>query len=1447
MSKPWEDFQQEAKPWEEFDEGPWNDFQSDSNVIDVPSGIDPFEQPYPIGYTPEIPGASEVKRESPPSGTPQPDNKKGVVGDFFQRLFPQESIGEFARDANPLGAVEGLGATGVGILSFFPALAVGAGEALKGLMAGRPIEGMAAAKDEMDRFMEAFAYRPRTKGGERIVEYASMPFMLAHEATIETAKSLGANEDQVKAAQFALDASFVALPLVRKKMQSGRKLLKRDVRKVKREIEKIDPTVDVRIIDEVMKQIEETPDLDIFPIKSTVKENQVIVDKLLETAKEREPGRRRENYKEAAQKVAEWEIDAKEADLTQISKREGKTRKLIMKLVDERDAVKRPVVKTPEDVEYQGSSKMGDVELHQFIDEKGRNFSTLDLEMDSIVGAHRRLKEKYGEGEVELRREDLLDRNKAIGSRQEPEIVKDIETIKIYQAQPRGNPASNWFFETLEEAKDFAATLEGERGSNIYYAEIAKSDIDKYRVPNLPDDHPAKQRAPKDAYDELYVSDDIRNKAKVAEPTFLKRYAIERSDAEIVHPKKKPESLQEFIRDEDGPSAAELLKEEQLLNEDLANLEAEIKAVKDRPEKQPQDMSELAQKFAVYRERSIEKFNRTNEVEVKKEDLAATKEDFKTFKSEEEALLYKESQRLEGDIITDPITGESFIEPAFKDLDYYGWDKNPDIGRKRNLDEADYELTDVGESAFWRMINNERGSIDITDLRIANEKLKEIQLKAEKMGKSVEEFLDMVGVSPETAQKIINGIREIPRMEEEIRKIDPVVHEIFNPTKEIFSEGRITNIPITKEMVAELVNAKKIEPGRGLGIYLDATEIRLNTFDRTSKKIKKRLYDSWVAKAADAKREARVEKREMKKDLKELSQESRERISIVAHSRQKNGTALLEKHGITEIPELTAAEAVILDKYQYKLASLRDRINYVRKYVGLDSLGKVDNYFPWIHQVNELRKQGIIDNELGLRMTNFAGHSQKFLGSFFPFDKRRTGKIAPIELDVFKAYEIYHRGAMKEIHSYPVAALAKEMAGLRVGKGKSKIKLEDINPGLHRLLIKWSDEIIGVDPAGRALAAEFPNAVPWLHKRMSNITTAILFGTVSTAMKQPLALIGVYADTGLVSTLYGISKLMIEKPRLRKSTEARIKSDVIEIRTMDIMLDDLANDIALGKVSKGKEMATKIAAYPMSFIDAMTAEAGWNAGYRFAKKKLKLNEREAIIYANDLVARTQGVGVRGAVSPIQTTMATKWMTLFQTFAINDFNYVARDLLGIRNPDKSNVKQVKRFLRYVAGAAMMNTLFDLIGFDAPKPAPVDKFIERKGLGDSDMAAAGQAALELIEILPMIGGAVKYRSSLFGPSGEFAKDIPEALRAVVDVTDWQNMTERELRNAGLLIGEVLGQWYGIPMTAQLRKSIKAAMRGGDAYEVILGLYVEEAKKKTGLPRIENNLPRSPRTLP
>jgi hypothetical protein len=676
-------------------------------------------------------------------------------------------------------------------------------------------------------------------------------------------------------------------------------------------------------------------------------------------------------------------------------------------------------------------------------------------------------------------------------------------------------------------------------------------------------------------------------------------------------------------------------------------------------------------------------------------------------------------------------------------------------------------------------------------------------------------------------------------MQDEVRKADPIIEGIINPDPSTVvmhrnstnSKGR-KNVPLTAKTFQAIHSARKLEWGTSpLGKFMAGTETRIHAFERYGKGVKEEFFDKWLAKLTDSEKERRVVVKEVKDFAKTLTSEERRALSINAIADQKGGLSALAADGIKEIPPLTPKMAEAITQMRERYDKLWDRINYVRSHIGLKPLPKLDNYFPFIHKQNALRKAGVNDSLLTAPPSKINGALQNFKGTFFPFDKPRKITDIPLELDIFNAFETYMGYAMKEIHVAPIAALAKEAAvgpvkvkGMKLKKG---FRLMDRNPGLGKLLLEWSDEILGIDPSTAALTSKLPTVARGFSTLHKNVVAGMIFGNLRTVMVQPTALKGVASLTTFRDVISGVGKMMLEKPFKRGETTAALKSNVLSVRSAELILTEIAEAMSLGKVVGARKMAYDITSAPMNFVDAMVAESGWNAGYGYAKRVLKLDEGKAVQWADDLVMKTQGAGIRGAVSPIQSVSSVKWLTMLQTYAIADFNFIARDLLGIKNPDITKTVQTKRVLRYLMGAALVNMTFQLAGIDAPNPSPIQAFGESKSEGDSDRTAVAKAMMEFLEVIPIIGGSAKYSTSLLGPLGELSTQVPEALDAAVKSLDWEYMTDKEKLQTKLLVGKVLGLGFGIPMTNQIAKSIRTSSNGGDWYEILLGIYVKAGK--------------------
>lgn len=855
-------------------------------------------------------------------------------------------------------------------------------------------------------------------------------------------------------------------------------------------------------------------------------------------------------------------------------------------------------------------------------------------------------------------------------------------------------------------------------------------------------------------------------------------------------------------------------------------------------------VGEAAKAFGVWRDSLV------RDIVKDKETLPLIDKGFRTFKSKEEVVKYQEERGVVGEPIQDPMSKEWFVEPEFKNLEDHSWN-NTELKEPVLYEEGKF-AGDVGYGEPSKglvrdlvdMFNNERGAVDVTPLRIFADKVEGVLAKAKKEGKDLEGYLKGLGLSAEIRGKFIQAARGVERTKEKLRGLEPETEKILRPEPESVVHQRViknkkgevigTSIPVTRGQVRKLFTAPKREWGPGkIGRFMKATEIRLNALEyRYGKEVKEMFWDPWTKLATAAKRERGEVVREMSKKKEGFSSKELEEVYIKAYAEQKHGSAALKASGVTKIPELGPRQVALLDSFRDSYDRLFERINYIRSRVGLEPVPKIENYFPFIHAQNTLKAHGIVDSITTVPLRRLEGSMGRFKGSFFPFGKERKGSKLPLELDIFKAHETYMSYAMKEIHIAPLAALAKEVSieGFRIEKGKPKVKLVDQNPGLAKILNDWADEILGIDPVQRMIRERQPALGAGLDSIQMNLVSSMLMLNASTVLKQPTAILGAWVRTSTLDTALGIARMMVEKPFKGKRTVAARKSNVIDIRQFDILISEFTEALQLGVLKGSKVAAQKLGSMLIGVTDSMTADASWYAGYRHARKTLKLRETAARQWADDLVVRTQGMGIKGAVSPIQAYGAYKWIMLLQTFAIADFNFLARDVVGIKNPSITKPKQVGRVLKYVIGAAIINAMFEGAGMDAPKPSPIEAYSESKEKGQTEAQALAMATLELAELVPILGN-IKYASSFLGPVGEFASDVPEGILTTVEMLDWENMSKKQRLHSGLFVGQLFGAYHGIPGTNQLVKSIRTWARGGSTYETLLGIYVEDARKRGG----------------
>ena len=911
---------------------------------------------------------------------------------------------------------------------------------------------------------------------------------------------------------------------------------------------------------------------------------------------------------------------------------------------------------------------------------------------------------------------------------------------------------------------------------------------------------------------------------------------------------------------------------------------AEIKTAKESipPEAKgtPIDSASAAQKFLEWRDSYVTKCNIEDTVPVKgkkkgskkpitKEALPLVDDKFAIFDNLPDAEAFRDAKGSSQEIIRDPSTGKYFLEPELDLLDKGDmWD----LGDKEYLEETysrdgglGEDSIDYGDSGgrgrdLWDIMNNERGSVDVTPLYGAVETIENVVKMAKKVGKTVDEYLDSMGVDQASIDLFKASLANLGQMKQELRDKDSLGMKILDPLGPIVHQtikkdknGKVvwTRPPVTKELAEGVVgmdrrsnwgtDVARTDPKTGrvtvehttniLDRFMTATETKVNAFRGPIRD----LYRTW----RDAKANAKVEKAEVKMWLDglkaQIAPERRRDFSIACYADMKSVREAYEKMGITDIPTLTPAEALVKEQLLDYTRKFRERSNLIRTRTGQKAIPKLldmngqENYLPLFRDLNVLRELGLGEGMINSTNAKLGQLSKTFNGMFNPHSKKRNVSDIPIELDPFKAIEKYSGYGLDEIHVSPVAALAKELAYVKLPhpSGKGKVTLREWNPALSLMLSKWSDSIVGKDSTATAMA----NTNPLIHKGLEslskNLVLATIGGSLRTIFVQPSSyVIAVPTLLDTRSTLYGLGRLVADRAFGREATLAKKKSSVLAIREFDLAYSEWTDYVQRGLATGLKDWVGDKSMAPMKWVDGVVAEASWNAGYHYGKERLKLSGDDLVHFADDVVEKTQGMGIKGGVSDIQTGKVTKWLTLLQTFGIADFNFIIRDVLGIKNADVGNKQALMRASKYIVATVLAGQLYKMMGYENVVPDPIGEYLKVKKEG-GNVHAVASAAGELLEKVPMIGGSAKYGSSLGGVVGEWASLVPEAAMKFSESLDWDKLTPREKRKNIQLIAKAIGYTYGVPMTNQIMKSINAAYNGGNPYEVIMGVYKEAPK--------------------
>ena len=956
----------------------------------------------------------------------------------------------------------------------------------------------------------------------------------------------------------------------------------------------------------------------------------------------------------------------------------------------------------------------------------------------------------------------------------------------------------------------------------------------------------AAKTAPKEEFS--FISDEakqrIRDEIEAAKEgrseTVTAEEAVKRTEAELEGPKeKKPVKTQDvkFTKEEagrysneDGSVVIEKVGSKWYLDEGGTKIGEEFKTLRD------------AKKAYNDRVKSGEvKAEPKPDAEFTMDDLRETFREFnekqykaKTAKEELTPEQYEKILEKEG------MGLEKFEDPASLKADEFGEyvQYNDKMTGDWQID-TQYGARDFAKDAFdsiWR--SDETGAVgDLGKRRISARQaaaLDRMFRKAKQMGRDFRAMLEELGLDEKTIKNIERLVEETYTQEQK-RKADPNsfnVHKKVDPNTlndatvlrqepgRRYRGADIENVAVTYRDLKAIKEAIKKYPSYLTGEIGKKFETAARTFSRMPllKEILHRPYQA-------AEKSIAVFLDRLEKDIrpleKSLTRNQKERIGQYAIAQQEGGIALLQESGVKQIPKLTAKEFEAYDFLRQKYDEMFSGVNNVRVKIGKAPIKGIDNYFTFMRVFDFWEKAGLKFNSVFESSSHIKSEYIRAKSAPFRYGKmRKKGVKMKVETDPFKIFRSYSRAAADHIYLSPVVAKARQItAPIKDPLTNKFVDIRHQKPELSQFVQEWANHVAGVDV----------KRAPWVVRKLQgNIAISALGANLRSAAIQTTALRNTIAEIGVNNTLKGTADLF--KPSEYRA--AMEKSNVLFPRNFDATIVEALGGAKNWKVGDAWKVFQRGSFIPLKTLDMLSARATWSGAYRHAKTRFKMREDAAIKYADDVVTKTQASGMKGDIAPIQRSAVGKILTMFQTFVINDWQFLVHDVLGFGKNAKLKTVMPK-VVRYGLATIMFNYLYeDLLNIKSPFPRPINALL--KGLDENKrpFRLAIDTGKELIEPIPVIGNA-RYGKAPFGPLVEYGSEIVTGGKYGITPAKEIDMYLDKGRVPAKTI-ELAGRAAGVPGTAQLAKMARARKRGESLYDTILGNYTEKDSRSSSRTR-------------
>ena len=634
---------------------------------------------------------------------------------------------------------------------------------------------------------------------------------------------------------------------------------------------------------------------------------------------------------------------------------------------------------------------------------------------------------------------------------------------------------------------------------------------------------------------------------------------------------------------------------------------------------------------------------------------------------------------------------------------------------------------------------------------------------------------------------------------------------------------------------------------------IKAAEHRIAVGDYEMKQGIKETKEQLKAERKQAIRDA-TSSRERERLRKKTKWDSERELAIYATKEQAGGREKLKLMGLSDAEidaPLTAAQMKRYNTDQRFMEKKFQEINNEREYMGKEPMEKVENYMTFMENL-EASKELFGENPLYDPKTTKID-TQTETGVPFRFDIPRKGKGDPISLRYFDTIARYTSAANKFICKATVIEDGRRLIGeheiLIPGTNTVyKYGIQVSHPRLHKVISDYLQYQAGGMTATGIENKMFVRTVSRINR---NIGMAVLSYNARSILVQPTALAGSFSILGAKWMIKGLVGSTSPEQRQR----AYKKSKVLLGRQFDVHYEELfggaveRNMSQKSRIKKGLGAAWvgfgKVGMKPLQVFDMWAAEVTWMGAYARAKAPkskfgLGMSEKDARLEADNLVRKSQASAAPSDIAPLQRTVSGKLVTLFQTFVINQMNFVWRDVLGrggaiINRPGVPARRRAAVVARYASAVAFINAICEYSGMQSPFPAPEWEVFEMKKdpfsielKDDLDWwNTSVVVAREMAEQLPVVGGSIRW-------STPYRLAAPSIVRVGWDATKlmvkFGSMNPKEWGDAiHLNDWDTLTKILGLPGSGQTMKFVRRIKRGMNPIAAFMGVKMERRKKR------------------